>query len=296
MNIKDFDCNKYEYRKPKELDIDKANYIMLPMSVALDTELDKCRMALLAYIAMYKGLNGRMLFSIPKFVEWAGFKSDSRTGCINEKVLDVLNELSHLGYIIFYGDNPTKTSVFELIIDRRFLSEMCGNNFCILWVDEIERIMKYERSNLKDTHLNSFSVFLVFTYLRRNIFRRSNELQPEECYPEKIKSRKERLPEAYAITYKEIGEKLGLSQNTVTKAVKILEQLKLIVVEEAYRIKMEDGEYRTPYTMFANYEKREDKYLLDSGIEYAHREMELKVKQIEKYSPYYKLKYEKITA
>lgn len=287
---KDFNSSKYEYRFPKELGIDKSNYIRIPMSLLVDNKLDKNRVSIYAYIAMYRGLNSKVLFSVPKFLEWAGFKSDTRSGGINDKVLDTLNRLSDMGYFV-YLDEMTRTSTAEIKVDMQFINEECEDDFAFVYIDEIEKIMKFKKNNPKDAHLNSFSVLLTFAYLRRKIFRRINELKPEERYPEQMAERRERCPEAYASTYQEIGVSVGLSSRTVSKAVKILWELKLIVFEESYHVRLEDGEYRTPYTMFTNYEKREDKYLLDSGIEYAHAEMRNKMKQINKYSKgIYKLK------
>ena len=114
---------------------------------------------------------------------------------------------------------------------------------------------------------------------------------PEERYPDMIKDRQKRCPEAYADSYKHIASELGISERTVSESVKILEKFQLIVYKEAYHIKSEECDYVTPYTMFANFEKRENKYLLDSGLRYAYSEMERKAKQIDKNSVKgYKLK------
>jgi len=284
----DFNNEKYEYRTPKELESDKAKYLFVPMSLIEDTELYVYRVALFAYLAMYRGLNNRVVISIPRFVEWAGFKSDTHSRGINEKVLVTLDMLNDLGYLT-YCEQPTKSNIAELVMDMNFVTEECANDFAILYIDEVEKIMSYKRANLKDAHLNSFSVLLVFAYLRRKIFRRPNLLKPEERTQEGIEERRKRIPEAYTDNYKDIGEALGLSERTVSKAVRILEELNLIVVAESYHHRM-DGVYRTSYVMFANHEKREKEWLLDSGLEYAHREMELKEQAMEKYTKNYTLK------
>ena len=287
----DFDNVKFEYRTPEKLDGDKAKYLFVPMSLIEDSELYVYRVALFAYLAMYRGLNNRVVFSVPRFVEWAGFKSDTHAGCVNEKVLDTLHRLNDLGYLI-YREQPTKSNVAELVMDMDFVTAECANNFAILYIDEIEKIVNYKRENLKNAHLNSFSVLLVFAYLRRKIFRRPNELKPEERTQEGIEERRKRKPEAYTDNYKDIGEALGLSERTVSKAVKILEELNLLVVAESYHHRMEGcmGMYRTSYVMFANYEKREKEYSLAFGLEYAHREMELKEQAMGKYTLNYTLK------
>lgn len=292
-NIKEFDSNKYEYRKPKELEYGKANFIRVPMSIITNVELDKMRVALLSYLLMYRGLNGKVMFSIPKFVEWAGFKSDTHTDGMNDKVICALDYLNAMGFVV-YRDTLTRTSTIELEFDLEFHNEECENDFAILYIDEIDKIANYKRENLKNAYLNSFSVLLVFAYLRRKIFRRQNKLKPEEQSADGIEGRKKRCPEAYASTYKEIGDVLDLTATTVSKAVRVLQQLNLIVAVEAYHVKMEDGEYRTPYTMFANYEKRESRFLLDSGLAYSHNEMKYKAEQIKCNAQYgYMLKFEK---
>lgn len=274
-----FDSNRFEYRSPKELEGDKAHYIFVPMSLITDSELNNNRVALFAYLSIYRGLNSKVLFSVPKFIEWAGFKSNTHTGGINDKVLETLDMMNDIGYLA-YCDEPSRSSLFEIKMDMQYITEACENNFAILYIDEIEKIMAFKREMGKTSHLNSFSVSLVFAYLRRKIFRRPNELNPEEQTTDGIKSRRERCPEAYACEYKSIGTDLGLKPRVVSKSAKILERLELLVVEEAYHFKTDDGEYRTPYTMFANYEKREGRYLLDYGANYAHREMELREKDI----------------
>lgn len=260
------------------------------MSLIKDTHLHTNRIALYSYISMCKGLNHRLLFSVPKFLKWAGFQSDSHTGGINDKVLMTLNELRDRG-CISYRDSPSRTATFELNVDVQVCYDMNGTDFALLYIDEIERIVNYERNNIKDSHLNSYAILLVFACIRRKIWRRPNELKPEEQTLEGIEARKDRVIEAYNATYKEIAFELGLSDRTVSEAVRILIQLKLIVIREAFHIRDDDGNYHTPDIIFANYEKREDKYLLDYGINYAYGEIERKAKQIDKYSVKgYKLK------
>ena len=57
-----FDNKKenYEYSDPVELTEDKARYIKVPMQIITDTEENINRVAVYAYISMYKGLNSKM--------------------------------------------------------------------------------------------------------------------------------------------------------------------------------------------------------------------------------------------
>ena len=271
---------KYEYRSVVELEGISANFIRIPSSIILDTELSNKRVAVFVFLSIYKGLNSRLFFSIPNLLEWAGYKNDTHKGGINDKFLDAMEGINDRGYLTYYGE-LTRTSCIEIEFDRQKVFNECScSSFAILYLDEVERIMRYKNSNSKDVYLNNVSVLLVFAFLRNAIFRTPNKLKIEEQSQEGIKARKDRCVEAYANTYKEIGELIGLSERTVSKAVKVLESLKLIVVDEAYHIRNKEGEFRTPYTLFANMEKREGKYLLTSGLEYARGEMERKAEKI----------------
>ena len=277
---------KYEYEPIKTLTGLEANYISIPLSLIKNYTLGNKRVALLAYLMMYKGLNSRLHFSIPSFLKWAHYNSDTHKGAINEKILDVLCSLSDLGYVTFYKSTPNRTSFYELEIDSQFVNKECQYGFSLIYLDEIERIINYKNSNIRDTYLNNFSILLVFAFLRYSIVRRKNELNPEERSLEGIKDRKERIPEAYNGTYKDIADALGLTERTVSKAVHVLEELGLIVYAEAYRIKTEGNEYRTAYTIFANLEKRYQNTLLAKGNDYAWAEIQQKAINIDKHSQY----------
>ena len=166
----------------------------------------------------------------------------------------------------------------------------CYNGFSVIYLDEVETIMNYKRENSKDSTINNFIILLVFTYLRHKIARRPNELKPEERYSENIKSRRERLPEAYSGNIIDMANELGLSSKTFSKIVDVLEcELHLIVTDRAYRVKNEDNEFRTLPTIFANAYKREDKYLLNTGDNYSRTEIELKAKNMKQHYQGYKI-------
>ena len=130
----------------------------------------------------------------------------------------------------------------------------------------------------------------MFSYLRHKIYRRPNKLNPEECSIEGIKNRKEKLPEAYENNINDIAIELGIHKQTISKVIDILEyKLNLIVTDRAYRIKNDDGEFRTLPTIFANAYKREDKYLLIVEEEYSRMEIEQKAKNISQYYQDYKI-------
>lgn len=250
------------------------------------------RVSLFVYLSQRKGLDDIVYFSVPLFLNWIGYKSDSHKGAINDKVLETLTWLEDLEYITFLEDKSVnKTSFFKIYFNTQIVHEECfTNRFAIVYLDEIERIMGFKNNNKKDNYLNCNNVLLVFAFLRRSIFRTPNKLKPEERYEDRIADRKERLVEAFNESYKNIAEALGLTERTVSKAVQVLAQLKLIVVAEAYHIKGITSDYVTPDHIFANYEKREGNLLLASGNNYAFDEIKRKEKLIRKYIPDYRIR------
>ena len=281
-----------EFKPIETLKGDAAIYFNVPMSLIEDTEMHSIRVSLFAYLSAYRGLNNKICFSIPMFLEWAGYKSDAHAGGINDKVIDTLDYLNASGYIVYCGSRPiTRSSHFEIEFNRDLVYGLSwSESFAILYWDEVQKIMQYKNENHQDRYLNANTVLLVFAFLRQAIFRLPNKLKPEERNPEGIANRRKRCIEAYNGNYKDIGAILGLSERTVSLAVKVLVQLKLIVIAEPYHIQNEDGEFRTPDIIFANAYKRDGKELLTSGDEYALGEIKHKAEYLRSYFPTYHLR------
>lgn len=232
------------------------------------------------------GLDDVIGFTIPDMVEWCGGKPDRRTNGSNDKFLNIVDSLSSKGYLTYSGEQ-SKSSYMKCNFDVACYYEECSNGYAVVYLDELEKIMKYES---KEKSAINTTILLVFSYLRNKIIRRPNELNPEERNFEGIKSRKEKLPEAYENNINDIAKELGIHKQTISKVIDILEyELKLIVTDRAYRIKNDDGEFRTLPTIFANAYKREDKYLLIVEEKYSRMEIEQKAKNMSQYYQDYKI-------
>lgn len=276
---------KYEYSKTL-LKGNESKYIYVPWSIISNTELDIKRIGIFSYLRIRCCLNDTIGFTIPNMVEWCGGKPDKRTNGSNDKYLSVVDDLSDIGYLT-YLTNRSKSSYIECEFNMDYYYEDCSNGYSVVYLDEIKKIMNYQKNNSKDGFVTNTIILLVFAYLRHKIRRRSNELKPEERSPEGIKNRKERLPEAYDDNINNMADEVGISSKTFLKIIDILEcDLKLIVTDRAFRIRNKDNEFRTLPTIFANAYKREDKYLLATGEEYSRNEIELKVENISKYCNY----------
>lgn len=275
---------KYEYRKI-QLEGSKSKYIYIPLSVITDTELDTRRVAVFSYLKVHCGLNNVVNFTIPDIIEWCGGKPDRRTNGTNDKTLYTLDAINDRGYLMYLTER-SRSSYMKCELNTDYYT----GGFATIYLDEIEKIMSYKKSNSKDNTLNNMIILLVFAFLRHRIMRRPNELKPEERYPANIKNRRERLPEAYSGNIIDMANEIGISSKTFSKIVDILEcELHLIVTDRAYRIKNKDNEFRTLPTIFANAYKREYGYLLDVGDDYSRTEIELKAENMKQYYQDYKI-------
>ena len=279
---------KYEYKKIL-LENSKSKYIYVPLSVITDTELDIRRVGAFSYLRIHCGLNNIVNFTIPDIVEWCGGKPDRRVNGTNDKLLSALDSFSNRGYLTYLTEK-SRSSYMKCEFDLTHYYEECSNGYAAIYLDELEKIMNYQKENLKDGTLNNTTILLVFAYLRHKIRRRPNELMPEERTADGIKKRKERLPDAYDSNINDIANELGVSSKTVSKIIDILEcELKLIVTDRAYRVKNENDEFRTLPTIFANAYKREDRYLLDVGENYSRTEIERKAENMKQHYQGYEI-------
>lgn len=277
----------YEYKKVK---LENPRYISIPLSVIMDSELDVKRVGIFSYLRVHCGLNNIVGFTIPDMVEWCGGKPDRRANGSNDKFLNVIDILSDKGYLTYLSDK-SRSSYMKCEVDTNYCYNDCLNNgYAAIYLDELEKIMKYKKENVKDNSITNTSILLVFSYFRNKIKRRPNELKPEEQSDDGIKDRRKRLPEAFEGNINNIAKEIGISSKTLSKIIDILEnELELIVTDRAYRIKNEDGEFRTLPTIFANAYKREDKHLLITGEDYSRKEIELKAENMKKFYQDYKI-------
>lgn len=275
---------KYEYRRI-QLEGSESKYIYIPLSVITDDELDTRRVAVFSYLRVHCGLNNIVNFTIPDIVEWCGGKPDRRTDGTNDKTLYTLDALNDKDYLIYLTER-SRSSYMKCELNTNYYAD----GFATIYLDEIEKIMSYKKSNSKDNILNNMTILLVFAFLRNRIKRRPNELKPEERYPDNIKNRRERMPEAYSGNVIDMANEIGISSKTFSKIIDILEcELHLIITDRAYRVKNKDNEFRTLPTIFANTYKREYGYLLDVGDDYSRTEIELKAENMKQYYQDYKI-------
>lgn len=277
---------KYEYEKMLLTD-SESKYIYIPLSVIVDNELDVKRVGVFSYLRIHCGLNDVVGFTISDLIEWCGMKPNKRDGKTNDKFLSIIDDLANRGYLTYLTEK-SRSSYMKCKLNMECYYEKCSNGYAVVYLDEMQKIMKYK--NLQGNSISNATILLALSYFRNKIWRRPNELKPEERTSDGIKKRKERLPDAYDSNLADIAKELGMHRQTLVKVIDILEQdLKLIVTDRAYRVKVENNEFRTLPTIFANTYKREDKYLLNTGEDYGRLEIELKAENMKRLYQDYKI-------
>lgn len=278
--------NKYEYTKTL-LEGFASKYIYIPMSVILDNELDAKRIGILSYLRIHCGLNDIVGFTVSDMVEWNGMKPKRGADKTNGKFLGIIDDLSNRGYLTFLTEQ-NQSSYIKCKFNMEYYYEKCSEGYAVIYLDEFEKIMSYK--NLQGNSISNAIILLVFAYFRNKIMRRPNELKPEERTLENIKLRQQKMPDAFDSNVTAIAEEIGIHKQTLSKVIDILEnELELIVTDRAYRVKNEDGKFRTLPTIFANAYKREDKYLLAAGDDYSRVEIELKAENMKQCYQNYKI-------
>jgi biotin operon repressor len=279
---------KYEYKRIP-LEESKSKYIYIPLSVITDTNLDIKRVGIFSYLRIHCGLNNVVGFTVPDMVEWCGGKSDRRINGTNDKTLSLLDDFNSRGYLKYINEK-SRSAYMKCEFNMAHYFEECSNGYAVIYLDELEKIMSYQKENLKDNTLNNTAILLVFAYLRNKIRRRPNELSPEERTPDGVRKRKEKLPDAYGCSFIDIADELNISAKTISKIIDILEcDMHLITTDRAFRVKNDDNEFRTLPTLFANAYKREDKYLLDTGDNYSRTEIKRKAENMKKHYQGYRI-------
>lgn len=265
----------------------ESKYIYIPFSLITDKELDNKRVGVFSYLRIHCGLNDTIGFSIPDMVEWCGMKPNKREGKTNDRFLGIVDDLTHRGYFTYLTDK-NKSSYMKCKLSMEYYYERCSNGYAVIYLDELQKILSYK--NLQGNSINNATILLVFSYFRNKIMRRPNELKPEERTTEGINKRRQRIPDAFDGNITDIAKELGIHKQTLSKIIDVLElELKLIVTDRAYRVKDNNDKFKTLPTIFANAYKREDKYLLTTGENYARTEIELKAENMKQHYQDYKI-------
>ena len=280
---------EYEYPSPTELEGDATIYFMVPQSLAetilWSDNVNRHLLPVFAYFSVKRGLDNTVTFSVNQIVNWLNRQPNRNKTGINNKVLECIRFLHAKGYLTL--TSPVKNAAInEITFNADKVREECnGHSFIILYLDEIKKILGYQKPGKDNYHLGNEIVLLVFLYLKYGTFKRPNKLMLQEMsnnVEKDLERRRKNSPEAFDEYYYKIAEKLGLSSRAVSAATKILHELGLVYFEELPHYKHGD-EWRTDHTIFAFMYKRERGKLIASGRAYYEREIENKKLKLARY-------------
>lgn len=275
------DGRLYEWGAETELKGTASKFCPVPYDLIINKELYDQRITLFCYLFMRKGADNLIMFSNSNLHQWCNKKTDTHKNGVTTKFNKLMNDFERLKYISIKMASKYSCTEIEFTYEK-------ANHFSMLWLDEIEVILELgHRYNVSTDVL-----LLVFAWLRYHIYRRSNQVMYGEevlddsmriIRDETIKQRQLRYPECYHCYLQDIAKDIGIPERTVSNAIKVLKDLKLIYYETLPRTKYEN-QWHTNHTLFTNYYKRESnangQKLFASGETYYLKEIANKKKQL----------------
>lgn len=262
----------FERNSAAELKGSSSIYFRIPASIILDRDSDERRISAFSFFSIRRGLDNSVTFTVNGMAKWLNKKPDRHAGGTNDKLAKETMNLAKLGYLSL-SEKIGNTSEVDAVFNLSKVSEECTkDNFSIVYLDELEKILKYDSKGTD-------AILLVFSYLRMRIARRRNKLFNEESSDKgeahDIKSRQVRTPEAYDCYLYEMADELGLSTRVVSNAVDALNEMKLIYSEQLPKTS-NNGKWQTNRTIFCNWYKREKGSLFAYGKDYYMQEVKNK--------------------
>lgn len=274
-NMNNSECINKENRV--ELIGDSGIRVVVPESIILNKDLGNMRISIYSYLYLHRGLNNILFFSVNKMLKWMHKNVDRRKGGTNDKVAATLDRLKSLCFISYddhifdRNDIHTKNKIWDQFIEIKFnmekqFKETEESQYTILYWDEILKIINYKNPNKKDPYLNNNVILLVFSFLRLKI--KSGIVKSNSWV------------EACNYYYIDIANEIGISERTVSKCIKILEDIGLIYCERITAKKISDNKYSTGHAIFVNQYKRDGRFLIASGEEYYMNEIMKKYRKM----------------
>lgn len=220
------------------------NYIKIPREIIYDTSLTANRVAIFSYLCARRSPDDTVAFSTEEICHWSNRKSSSRPGSVNQKYSELLLELSKRNYFTEYPDFAIKerdiiTRYQKVRLNTRKFD--VADNFGVVYFDELDKITNF-KENLRDIDIDTSRTYasyilLLLSYIRCNL--NYSENNPRCCF---------RL-------YKTISDDIGLSEEYVSRIVKILEALEIIHCKPMKRILLKDKTFLTTPKIFTDYRR-----------------------------------------
>ena len=218
-------------------------------------ELTPKELTALSLILMHDNLREQSIFTIDNIIKLMNLKSTSRE---QKFIKDLLQKLKDSYYIELYS-NPQ--IIEEYIVDdigsinkndfvymTKTEKMRLDDNFTLLYDEEIFKILNY----LKEP-INNYSMLQLFSYLIKSIS--NNALNDDYllCYP----------------SYKDMNDKFGLSESTISKYIDILQEINLIRCDYTGIEQLASGKIKNTKMYYC---RAKDEQALIDKIEYERKE------------------------
>lgn len=193
-------------------DIDRP-YLYIPSSIILNKELDAKRVAAYAFFLVYHGRDMELMFSLNALISWCGYVPNAHTGRMNEKFIALINELENIGCIKCEDDISIKpyTRLLRATVNAKWWQDaMNSGQYAKVYLDEIEKILQCHKKSENDTSTMVGKDMLVFAYLKMNMVKNSDGKS------------------VYRGFYKSIASDVGLSEKSVSKIIRNLQEKGMI--------------------------------------------------------------------
>ena len=224
----------------------RSKCVFVPCDLITASDMDSKRLLVYLYLAMKKGYDSSVTFSVNQIAEWCGYKPNRNKGKINSRICELLNEFENRGYFSKLNKLSHNVPYEHVLRESAFLPE----RYAILYFDEIYKLINYKDDRKAVTVYN---LILVFAYLRLKILKRDTLTCGDSHTDTGL------TPETYYCFYSTIATALRIDKHTVSNCVDALRDLKLIYFEKMNVGCTNDFVYTT--TIFANYYKRYKKWL-----------------------------------
>lgn len=204
---------------------------------------------------MHDNLREQSIFTIDNIIKLMNLKSTSRE---QKFIKDLLLKLKDSHYIELYS-NPQIIEEYilndinsinknDFIYMTKTEKMKLDDNFTLLYDEEIFKILNYSKEPI-----NNYSVLQLFSYLIKSIS--NNALNDDYllCYP----------------SYKDMNDKFGLSESTISKYIDILQEIDLIRCDYTGIEQLASGKIKNTKMYYC---RAKDEQVLIDRIEYERKE------------------------
>ena len=183
---------------------DSPKYIPVPRDVIVHG--DPRVLAAYIYLCIKRGMDNQVDVFIDNMARWYGLMPNKKTGKINEGFVSAIHELSKMGYIEILGEDILRGMTVEyylLVSPFHTDGENTSQRFAQVFFDELSTILSHFRNCRTDIHI--FTLLKVFAYLRMQ-----------------LKAERDINTNGYSESYSSISKSIGVSKNSVAKAIQVL--------------------------------------------------------------------------